>query len=283
MTQLSSFQPLPLPPGPASAACTQLTPFPSCWAFPTMLTTRFYPSSYRVRSFPLPRKPASFRSPIGLPLHPSPFSATRRDPTLSGYWQLVCPLSKSVRGPIPTRHHATSETSVQSPLWKKNTSLAPALFLLFLLFSISVRVYPCLFPIFVCAHPASPPLPACRHDHFFSPPTPGLCSFLFVQWLVPSCSLSSESFFRGSSAISLLYIRCQAEQCNVIQVQRKTRIENPRNRKCRKGRDTGKNERAMGIRYDSTNKIVQLVRQIYERTSSISPHRLSFFFFFFFF
>lgn len=158
MTQLSSFQPLPLPPGPASAACTQLTPFPSCWAFPTMLTTRFYPSSYRVRSFPLPRKPASFRSPIGLPLHPSPFSAARRDPTLSGYWQLVCPLSKSVRGPIPTRHHATSETSVQSPLWKKNTSLAPALFLLFLLFSISVRVYPCLFPIF--AVHTLPPLPS---------------------------------------------------------------------------------------------------------------------------
>lgn len=193
MTQLSSFQPLPLPPGPASAACTQLTPFPSCWAFPTMLTTRFYPSSYRVRSFPLPRKPASFRSPIGLPLHPSPFSAARRDPTLSGYWQLVCPLSKSVRGPIPTRHHATSETSVQSPLWKKNTSLAPALFLLFLLFSISVRVYPCLLPIFVCAHPASPPLSPCL------PPRPLLLSanswpvFVSLRSMARSFSLP---FFR---------------------------------------------------------------------------------------
>lgn len=136
-----------------------------------------------------------------------------------------------MRGPIPTRRRAVavavataaaSETSVQSPLWKKNTSLAPALFLLFLSFCLSV--YLCLFSEHTLPPSAPPNLP--RPSLRCLP----ACSFFFVQWLVPSCSFSSgSSFFRGSpAAISLLYIRCQAEQCNVIQVQGRSRIESTR-------------------------------------------------------
>lgn len=171
MTQLSSFQPLPLPPGPATAASTQLTPFSSCWEHPTTFPLDSIPSSYRVPSFPCP---------LNQPLHSTPLSAYYRSfpsfsllwhrhchhnpNSLEVHWQLVCPLSRSVRGPIPTRRRAVavaaataaaSETSVQSPLWKKNTSLAPALFLLFLSFSVRLSI----FVFSPCTPYHLPPLP----------------------------------------------------------------------------------------------------------------------------
>lgn len=147
MTQLSSFQSLPSPPGPASATSTQLTPFsspgiPTIGRHDSILSFLVSCSRLPPPSGHRPVPPTSIRS-VPLPLTAYPLAALPHqcDPNslgvlttrLSPPLPIPPPRRGSVRGPIPTRRRATAKTSVQSPLWKKNTytSLAPVLFLLF--------------------------------------------------------------------------------------------------------------------------------------------------------
>lgn len=155
---------------------------------PHHVTTRFYPSSYRVRSSPCPVNP----------LHSVPLSAYRsillpspppsRPDSLGVLTTRLSPLQKRARADSYTASCHQRDERAKSPLEEKHLSSLSALFLLFLLFSISVYAYPCLFPISVCAHPAS--LPAYHHDHF-SPLTTGL--FVSLRSMAHSFLLS---FFR---------------------------------------------------------------------------------------
>lgn len=158
--------------------------------------------------------------PVPLPLTArrfvlSPHHATRRcDPNSLGVLTtrlplpptLLLPLRGNVRGPIPTRRHATAKTSVQSPLWKKNTYPSPSPswpLLLFLSFPSSLVHLSTFVPFFVLSprlsvspSSATSSLPALR---------PGR-SFFSVQRLLPSYSFSSgSSFFRGPPSPPLPY------------------------------------------------------------------------------
>lgn len=106
-----------------------------------------------------------------------------------------------MRGPIPTRRRATAKTSVQSPLWKKNTytSLAPVLFLLFPSFSKSLTrpvVVRLFLLVFVLALPLFPSLPYLSTiPRYFPRQSPRYRPFFSVQRLLPSLLLFFWIFF----------------------------------------------------------------------------------------
>lgn len=91
MTQLSSFQSLPLPPGPTSATSTQLTPFSSSPGIPTTgrhdSILSFLVSCSRLSPLPNlpPDPPTSIRSvPLPVTAYPLPALPHQRDPNSLG-------------------------------------------------------------------------------------------------------------------------------------------------------------------------------------------------------